>query len=126
MTEQINNPLHGLTLEAILTQLVEHYGWDGLGQRIDIRCFTVDPSIKSSLKFLRKTQWARDKVEGLYVATFADRKAAKAFKQKTKMTKDRTDKDRADNNRAKKPAPRKTLEKKDQATQNKSIWNKPS
>jgi len=126
MTEQINNPLHGLTLEAILTQLVEHYGWDGLGQRIDIRCFTVDPSIKSSLKFLRKTQWARDKVEGLYVATFADRKAAKAFKQKTTMTKDRTDKGRTDNNRAKKPAPRKTLEKKDQATKNKSIWNKPS
>ncbi len=126
MTEQINNPLHGLTLEAILTQLVEHYGWDGLGQRIDIRCFTVDPSIKSSLKFLRKTQWARDKVEGLYVATFADRKAAKAFKQKTTMAKSRTDKDRIDNNRAKKPAPRKTLEKKDQATQNKSIWNKPS
>ena len=62
-----NDPLHGLTLQAILTDLVEHYGWDGLAQRIDIRCFKSDPSIKSSLTFLRKTPWAREKVEHLYV-----------------------------------------------------------
>ena len=61
--------LHGVTLEAILTRLQEHYGWAELGQRIDIHCFTSDPSIKSSLKFLRKTPWARKKVEELYLAT---------------------------------------------------------
>ncbi|KHL70078.1 MULTISPECIES: VF530 family DNA-binding protein [Pseudomonas] len=61
------NPLHGVTLEHLLTELVEHYGWPGLAQRIDIRCFSSDPSIKSSLTFLRKTPWARDKVEALYV-----------------------------------------------------------
>ena len=64
---QKNNPLHGLTLEAIVTALVAHYGWEALGQQINIRCFTEDPSIKSSLKFLRKTPWAREKVEGLYL-----------------------------------------------------------
>jgi uncharacterized protein (DUF2132 family) len=64
---QSRNPLHGLTLEAIVTALVEHYGWDGLGQRIPVRCFTSEPSIASSLKFLRKTPWAREKVEGLYL-----------------------------------------------------------
>ncbi|MDO3384490.1 VF530 family protein [Gilvimarinus sp. SDUM040013] len=68
--EQPNNPLHGITLEAVLTQLVEHYDWDGLAARININCFKSDPSIKSSLKFLRKTPWARDKVEQLYVSTF--------------------------------------------------------
>ena len=68
--KQSNNPLHGLTLEKILTGLVEYYGWDGMAQRIDINCFKSDPSVKSSLKFLRKTGWARDKVEGLYIATF--------------------------------------------------------
>lgn len=67
---QPNNPLHGLTLEKIVTRLVEHYDWDGLAERIDINCFKSDPSIKSSLKFLRKTQWARDKVEDLYLSTF--------------------------------------------------------
>ncbi len=67
--KQPNNPLHGKTLEAILTSLVDHYGWEELGRRIDIRCFTSDPSIKSSLKFLRKTDWARNKVETLYIAT---------------------------------------------------------
>jgi uncharacterized protein (DUF2132 family) len=67
---QPNNPLHGLTLEMIVTRLVEHYGWEELAKRIDINCFKSDPSIKSSLKFLRKTQWARDKVESLYVSTF--------------------------------------------------------
>lgn len=66
-TKQSHNPLHGMTLEAILTALVAHYGWPGLGERIAVRCFTHDPSIPSSLKFLRKTPWARDKVEGLYL-----------------------------------------------------------
>lgn len=68
--EQPNNPLHGVTLDTVLTRLVERYGWQGLSQRININCFKSDPSIKSSLKFLRKTQWARDKVENLYIATF--------------------------------------------------------
>jgi uncharacterized protein (DUF2132 family) len=61
--------LHGITLEALLTRLVEHYGWNELGRRIDINCFISDPSIKSSLKFLRKTPWAREKVEKLYLET---------------------------------------------------------
>jgi uncharacterized protein (DUF2132 family) len=68
MTEQQkNNPLHGVTLKIILEELVDNYGWEELGERINIRCFTHDPSIKSSLTFLRKTQWARDKVERLYL-----------------------------------------------------------
>jgi uncharacterized protein (DUF2132 family) len=62
-----SDPLHGVTLEQILTELVAHYGWEDLGRRIDIRCFNFDPSISSSLKFLRKTPWARSKVESLYV-----------------------------------------------------------
>ena len=62
-----NDPLHGKTLEKIIIHLVEHYGWDDLGSRIDIRCFNKNPSIKSSLTFLRKTPWARKKVEELYV-----------------------------------------------------------
>jgi len=61
--------LHGITLESLLTKLVEHYGWEQLGRRIDINCFNSDPSIKSSLKFLRKTPWARTQVEELYLAT---------------------------------------------------------
>lgn len=68
--KQANNPLHGVTLEKVVTRLEAHFGWDGLAQRIDINCFKSDPSIKSSLKFLRKTQWARDKVERLYISTF--------------------------------------------------------
>ena len=64
------DPLHGVTLEQTLTRLESHYGWDGLAQRIDINCFKSEPSIKSSLKFLRKTPWARDKVEQLYVRTW--------------------------------------------------------
>jgi uncharacterized protein (DUF2132 family) len=64
---QARNPLHGITLEAMVTALSAHYGWSGLGERIPVRCFTHDPSIASSLKFLRKTPWARDKVEGLYL-----------------------------------------------------------
>jgi len=67
MTSTPKNPLHGVTLETILTELVAHYGWDGLSKLIDIRCFKSDPSIKSSLTFLRKTPWAREKVEALYV-----------------------------------------------------------
>jgi uncharacterized protein (DUF2132 family) len=66
---QPNNPLHGITLEMILTQLVETYGWDGLGDLIPIKCFTNNPSIKSCLKFLRRTPWAREKVEALYLDT---------------------------------------------------------
>lgn len=67
MNENENNPLHGMTLEKIITTLVDYYGWDELGQIINIRCFNYDPSIKSSLKFLRKNQWARTKVEKLYI-----------------------------------------------------------
>ena len=66
--EQSKDPLHGVTLEKIVTSLVDHYGWDGLAQRININCFKSDPSVKSSLKYLRKTQWARDKVEALYIS----------------------------------------------------------
>lgn len=68
---QPNNPLHGVTLEQVVTRLVEHFGWERLGQQIRINCFQSDPSVKSSLKFLRKTPWAREKVEALYIATFA-------------------------------------------------------
>jgi uncharacterized protein (DUF2132 family) len=64
---QPRNPLHGKTLEAIVTELAEHFGWEGLGERIPVRCFTHDPSVGSSLKFLRKTPWAREKVESLYL-----------------------------------------------------------
>ncbi len=68
MSESQNtDPLHGKTLEHIVNSLVEHYGWDELGYRINIRCFNSDPSVKSCLKFLRRTPWARDKVEGLYI-----------------------------------------------------------
>lgn len=67
MDNRANDPLHGITLKMILEQLVEHYGWEMLGKTIDIRCFTNDPSITSSLKFLRKTPWARDKVESMYL-----------------------------------------------------------
>lgn len=66
---QPNNPLHGITLEMILNHLVEQYGWEALGRRITIRCFTHEPSVKSSLAFLRKTPWARKKVEELYLET---------------------------------------------------------
>ena len=69
---QPRNPLHGLTLEAIVTALVAHYGWPGLGARIPVRCFTTDPSVASSLKFLRKTPWAREKVESLYLFMLRD------------------------------------------------------
>jgi len=70
---QARDPLHGITLEMMLTELVAHFGWIDLGQRIQIRCFTSDPSIASSLKFLRKTPWAREKVEGLYLYMLRDK-----------------------------------------------------
>lgn len=63
-----NDPLHGLTLETIVTELVAHFGWEELGQRVRVRCFSVDPSVRSSLKFLRKTPWAREQVERLYLS----------------------------------------------------------
>ena len=66
-TEQPRNPLHGVTLEAIVRALEAHYGWEALARQIPVRCFTHDPSVRSSLKFLRKTPWARDKVESLYL-----------------------------------------------------------
>ena len=69
---QKNNPLHGVTLKAMLQDLVDRYGWDHLGQRVDIRCFNHDPSINSSLKFLRRTPWAREKVEELYLLSMDD------------------------------------------------------
>ena len=65
--EQPNNPLHGITLEKILNQLVKQYGWAELGNRIPIKCFTANPTVKSSLRFLRQTPWARKKVEDLYL-----------------------------------------------------------
>lgn len=67
--KQPNNPLHGVTLEMMLTRLVAHYGWERLGKLVSIRCFNNDPSIKSSLQFLRKTPWARQEVEALYLRT---------------------------------------------------------
>ena len=70
---QPNNPLHGITLKTIVTELQQHHGWQGLAERIDINCFKSDPSLNSSLKFLRRTQWARDKVERLYIITFIDK-----------------------------------------------------
>ncbi len=69
---QPRNPLHGVTLEAMVTALSTYYGWAGLGERIPVRCFIQDPSVASSLKFLRKTPWARDKVEGLYLFMLRD------------------------------------------------------
>ena len=75
---QPRNPLHGLTLEAIVTQLVAYYGWPGLGERIPLRCFTSDPSVASSLKFLRKTPWAREKVQGLYLFMLRETRRAES------------------------------------------------
>ena len=72
--QQPRNPLHGVTLEAIVTALVEAYGWQGLDERIPLRCFAFEPSIKSSLKLLRKTPWAREKVEGLYLFMLREQK----------------------------------------------------
>ncbi len=72
-SEHKNNPLHGVTLKMILTELVEHYGWNELSNYVEIRCFYNDPSINSSLKFLRRTPWARKKVEELYVDLVKER-----------------------------------------------------
>jgi uncharacterized protein (DUF2132 family) len=71
---QPRNPLHGITLETILNELVAYFGWEELGQQIDIRCFTSDPSVSSSLKFLRRTPWAREKVESLYLFMLREQK----------------------------------------------------
>ena len=75
---QPNNPLHGITLERILVELVEHLGWTQMADEVRIACFTSDPSVSSSLKFLRKTPWARKKVENLYLDYRADWGSAKA------------------------------------------------
>jgi uncharacterized protein (DUF2132 family) len=72
MEKQKNNPLHGVTLASIVEHLVNYYGWEDLGTRINIKCFNENPSIKSSLTFLRKTDWAREKVEGLYLKSLRD------------------------------------------------------
>ena len=74
---QARNPLHGLTLEAIVTALVAHYGWEELGRRIPLRCFTHEPSINSSLRLQRKTTWAREKVEGLYLFMLREQRRAR-------------------------------------------------
>ena len=73
---QPHNPLHGLTLEAIVSALADYYTWESLAQRIPVRCFQSDPSVASSLKFLRKTPWAREKVEGLYLFMLREQKRA--------------------------------------------------
>ncbi|MCL1078185.1 DUF2132 domain-containing protein [Parashewanella spongiae] len=80
---QANNPLHGITLEMVVTKLEQRLGWDGLAKRIKINCFRNDPSIKSSLKFLRKEQWARTQVEELYIATFSSNSP---WNQKKRLT----------------------------------------
>lgn len=74
---QHRNPLHGVTLEVMVSALVAHYGWANLAERIPLRCFSSDPSIGSSLKFLRKTQWAREKVESLYLFMLRDVRRAR-------------------------------------------------
>jgi len=75
-TEQPKNPLHGVTLEKIVTDLVTHYGWPALGEQVRIKCFQENPSVPSSLKFLRKTPWAREKVESLYLFMLREQKRA--------------------------------------------------
>ncbi|WP_339725287.1 VF530 family protein [uncultured Paraglaciecola sp.] len=98
MTKQQNNPLHGLTLQTILETLVKQLGFEEMGQQVKINCFTSDPSIKSSLKFLRKTPWAREKVEQLYLSTVHNSSKEKS-KQPTEkfvwpdLTKDNPKKD---------------------------------
>ncbi|GAV20443.1 hypothetical protein MMIC_P1408 [Mariprofundus micogutta] len=77
MNIQPNNPLHGVTLEMMIHALVDHYGWGELGIHVKIRCFNQDPSVKSSLKFLRKTPWARDKVEALYLEMLREKEDEK-------------------------------------------------
>lgn len=72
--KQARNPLHGITLEAMVVALADYFGWQDLGERIPVRCFQMDPSVGSSLKFLRKTPWAREKVESLYLFMLRDQK----------------------------------------------------
>lgn len=91
--EQARNPLHGVTLERMLTELVEHVGWAAMADRVPIRCFTHDPSIPSSLRFLRRTPWAREKVEGMYLYLLRERarqarKAGRAAKAGPEGTRD--------------------------------------
>jgi uncharacterized protein (DUF2132 family) len=74
---QPRNPLHGVTLEAVVNALVEAYGWEGLAERVPVRCFQSDPSVRSSLTFLRKTPWAREKVESLYLFMLREQKRQK-------------------------------------------------
>ncbi len=69
-TKQPNNPLHGITLEMMVTHLVDHFGWEELACRVNINCFKSNPSVKSSLKFLRRTQWAKNEVEKLFISVF--------------------------------------------------------
>ena len=69
--EQLNHPLHGVKMVEIVERLVDHYGWDGLADHININCFSMNPSVKSSVTFIRKTPWAKEEVENLYIATFA-------------------------------------------------------
>ena len=78
---QPRNPLHGLTLEAIVTALADHYGWEQLGGLVPIRCFAIDPSVGSSLKFLRKTPWAREKVESLYLFMLREQRREQQHQQ---------------------------------------------
>lgn len=78
MSAQINNPLHGITLQNLLNELVDVYGWEYLAEQVEVRCFMFDPSIKSSLKFLRKTQWARDKVEAIYLSMLEEKAESKS------------------------------------------------
>ncbi len=78
MTAQAGNPLHGITLEKIVTDLAAHFGWPELGAQVNIRCFTTDPSVASSLKFLRRTPWAREKVESLYLFMLREQKRDRA------------------------------------------------
>ena len=81
MTEHPKNPLHGVTLERMLNELVDYFGWEAMGDRINIGCFTSDPSVKSSLTFLRKTPWAREKVEAMYLFMLRDK--ARADRQRS-------------------------------------------
>jgi uncharacterized protein (DUF2132 family) len=80
--DQKHNPLHGVTLERMLQELVDHFGWETMAQRIKIRCFSSDPSIASSLKFLRKTPWAREKVEGMYLFLLREQARIKRASEK--------------------------------------------
>jgi uncharacterized protein (DUF2132 family) len=80
--QQPRNPLHGMTLEAIIVALVEAYGWDGLDDRIPLRCFAFEPSVKSSLKLLRKTPWAREKVESLYLFMLREQRREEQWRQR--------------------------------------------